>query len=68
MPGSIVIVQMDNGNEPLNLKEVKAFGRPGNNTQLNIVINFLAVQTESVDNSIGVIVSCQLSLTHLLSH
>ena len=61
MPGSIVIVQMDNGNEPLNLKEVKAFGRPGNNTQLNIVINFLAVQTESVDSSIGDLVTHSLT-------
>ena len=50
MRGSIVIVQMDNGNEPLNLEEVKAFGRPGDDTQLNMVINFLALQTESVFN------------------
>ena len=58
MSGRYVIVQMNNGeNTPLNLKEVKAFGRPGNNTQLNIVINFLAVQTESVDSSIGDLVT-----------
>ena len=29
MSGRFVIVQMDNGDEALNLKEVKAFGRPG---------------------------------------
>ena len=27
--GRYVIVQMDNGNDALNLKEVKAFGDPG---------------------------------------
>ena len=39
MSGRYVIVQMNNGNDALNLKEVKAFGRTGNNTKLNIVIN-----------------------------
>ena len=40
MSGRFVIVQMDNGNDPLNLKEVKAFGDLGNITKINIVINF----------------------------
>ena len=33
MSGRFVIVQMDNGGDVLNLKEVKAFGRPGNFTK-----------------------------------
>ena len=39
--GRYVIVQMDNGEDPLNLEEVKAFGRLtpiGNITKLSIVI------------------------------
>ena len=40
MSGRFVIVQMDNGNDPLNLKEVKAFGNLGNITKFIIVISF----------------------------
>ena len=38
MSGRFVIVQMDNGGDELNLKEVKAFGRPGNFTKKSIFL------------------------------
>ena len=38
MSGRFVIVQMDNGGDELNLKEVKAFGRPGNFTKKSIFV------------------------------
>ena len=40
--GRYVIVQMDNGGDPMNLDEVKAFGRftpRGGVTKLSIIIN-----------------------------
>ena len=40
--GRYVIVQMDNGGDPMNLEEVKAFGRftpQGGITKLSIIIN-----------------------------
>ena len=40
MSGRFVIVQMDNGGDELNLKEVKAFGRPGNFTKKSIFLEW----------------------------
>ena len=38
MSGRFVIVQMDNGHDALNLKEVKAFGQSGNITKINLFV------------------------------
>ena len=38
MSGRFVIVQMDNGHDALNLKEVKAFGQSGNITKMNLFV------------------------------
>ena len=40
MSGRFVIVQMDNGEAALNLKEVKAFGESGNFTKKSIFLEW----------------------------